>query len=259
MTSPVLLEREDHLAFLTLNRPEALNALDRPTVLALRDAVRGLRDDPQTRVVVLGGSGERAFSVGADLKERRAMATPEVLTLRSLIVETVRELNTLNKPVIAAVRGFALGGGFEVALACDLLIAGEGATFGFPEVTLGIIPGAGGTQTLTRAVGKARAKELIFTGRRFGAHEALQFGVAARVVPDDQVQTAARELAGSIAKNAPLAVQQAKRVMDLGSEVDLGTAWQLEAEAYNLCLLTEDRDEGLRAFAEKRQPQYKGR
>lgn len=256
---PVLVDRQAGLAFVTLNRPEALNALDRPLALALRAQIRELRDDSAVRVVVVRGAGSRAFSVGADLKERAGMPMHEVITLRGLLVETVRALNALAKPTIAAVRGYAMGGGMEVALACDFIIAAESAQFALPEVTLGIIPGAGGTQTLARLVGKTRAKELIFRGRRIDAAEARQLGIVLEVVPDDGLDDAVLHFAADIAKNAPLAVQQAKLAIELGAGTDLETGWRIEAEAYNLCLLTEDREEGLRAFAERRPPRFQGR
>ena len=255
----VLLERQGHLATLTLNRPESLNAINVALVHDLQAACGELETDEQVRVVLLRGAGERAFCVGADLKERKGMGLPETQKLRAALVHSFRRLNALPMPTIAAVHGWALGGGFELALCCDLIVAAEDARFGLTEVTLGIMPGGGGTQLLPRLIGKSLAKLLIYTGRRIEASEAERLGIAVRVVPQAELESAALALAEEIAANAPISLRQAKKAIDSGFHLDLDTAFAFEAEIYNATLLSEDRLEGLRAFAEHRKPEYKGR
>jgi enoyl-CoA hydratase/carnithine racemase len=255
----VLIERREQVTVLTLNRAAALNAINRAVVHGLRDVCGQLQQDDQTRVVVVRGAGERAFCVGADLKERRELPLHETQRLRTELVQAFRRLNALPMATIAAVRGFALGGGFELALCCDLIVAAEDASFGLPEVTLGIIPGGGGTQLLPRLIGKSQAKRLIFTGRRIDAAEAERLGLAVQVVAPTDLLSAALQLAGEIAGNAPIALRQAKKAIDTGFSLDLDSAFAFEAEAYQAILLSEDRLEGLAAFAERRKPVYRGR
>ena len=255
----VLLGRQGHIATLTLNRPDAMNAINAAMLRDLLAACRELEADDQTRVVVVRGASERAFCAGADLKERRDLDLPATRRLRAELMRTFRALNALPMPTIAAVHGFALGGGFELALCCDLLLAADDARFGLTEVTLGIIPGGGGTQLLPRLVGKSMAKLLIFTGRRIEATEAERLGLAIRVVPRAELESATMALAEEIAANAPISLRQAKRAIEAGYHLDPDTAFAFEAEAYNAVLLSEDRLEGLRAFAERRKPQYRGR
>jgi enoyl-CoA hydratase/carnithine racemase len=255
----VLLERREHVATLTLNRPDALNAINTRLVHDLYAACQQLTTDEQVWTVVLRGSGERSFCVGADLKERRGMDLPATQQLRARLVRSFRALNALPMPTIAAVHGWALGGGFELALCCDLIVASDDARFGLTEVTLGIIPGGGGTQLLPRLVGKSLAKLLIYTGRRIEAAEAERLGIAVRVVPRAELESAAMALADEIAANAPISLRQAKKAIDGGYHLDLDSAFAFEAELYNATLLSEDRIEGLRAFAERRKPDYKGR
>jgi enoyl-CoA hydratase len=254
----VLVERRGPVALLTLNRPAALNAINRPLIEALEAACRELQQDRDVWVVVLRGAGERAFCVGADLKERRELSLVETQRLRSDLVQAFRLLNSLPMPTIAAVRGFALGGGFELALCCDLIVAADDARFGLPEVSLGIIPGGGGTQLLPRLIGKSQAKRLIFTGRRIDAAVAERLGIAVEVVPVAELGQAALGLAEEIAGNAPISLRQAKKAIDTGFPLDLESAFAFEAEAYNATLLAEDRLEGLAAFAERRKPVYRG-
>ena len=255
----VLLDHQGHIATLTLNRPEALNAVNGPLIDALEAACRELEADDQTRVVIVRGSGERAFCAGADLKERRALDLVETKKRRADLVRTFRRLNSLPMPTIASVHGWALGGGFELALCCDLIVAADDARFGLTEVTLGIMPGGGGTQLLPRLIGKSLAKLLIFTGRRIEATEAEQLGIVVRVVPRAELEAATFALAEEIADNAPISLRQAKKVIDGGFHLDMDTAFTLEAEAYSAVLLAEDRLEGLAAFAERRKPRYRGR
>jgi enoyl-CoA hydratase len=253
------LEGRDHLAVLTLNRPEALNAISTELAADLLEACQAYQRDDELWVALLRSGSERAFCVGADLKERRGMDLAAWRRQRELFGRAFGGLAALEKPLIGVVDGLALGGGCEIALLCDFILAGERAEFGLPEVKLGIIPGGGGTQTLARRVGSALAKELIFSGRSLRAEEALRVGLVNRVVPSAQLWGAALELAGQILENGPLAVRQAKKAIQHGADLSLGAAIALETEAYNVCLLSEDRAEGIAAFNERRKPQFRGR
>jgi enoyl-CoA hydratase/carnithine racemase len=255
----LLVEKKEHFCWIKLNRPEALNALNTQMARDLIAALQEVTLDRDIWVVGLTTTTDRAFGVGADLKERKSMSTEEILNQRALFVRIPAALRALPQPFIAGVKGFALGGGFEMALLADLIIAGDNAQFGLPEVRVGLIPGNGGTQTLPRVVGKMRAKEMIFTGKRISAPEALAMGIVNKVVPVDKVEEAGIDLGKEICANAPVAVRQAKRSIDLGMEVDLNTALQVEIEAYNVNVATEDRQEGIRAFNERRPPQWKNR
>ncbi len=251
-------ERHEHVVTWTLNRPEALNAFNRPLLDALGAVVAAAREDRTLRCAIVTGAGERAFSAGADLKERRGMSLEDTRRFVELIGGTFDAVAQLPFPTVAAVNGVAFGGGMELCLACDLRVLADHATIGLTEVSVGIMPGAGGTQRLPRLVGTARAKELIFSARRLDAKEALAMGLAQRVVPREDLMASARELAGRIAKQAPLAVRQAKHAIDAGLDVPMQRGLQIEAEAYAQLLHTEDRVEGLKAFAEKREPRYRG-
>lgn len=254
----VLVEQRGWILLLILNRPNVANCLNLPTLLQLRATLEEFRFDPLFRAVVITGSGGKAFCAGADLKERQGMTMVEVRRYVRTIRQAFDEVAAYSKPVIAAINGQAFGGGLELALACDIRVAAEGARMGLTECTLGIIPGAGGTQRLTRLVGPGRAKELILSGRRVGASEALAMGLVERLVPAEALLSEALDLAGIIAANAPRAVEQAKFAIDRGSQTDLATGLELEAKAYETLLPTRDRLEGLAAFAEKRKPQYVG-
>ncbi|GAB6061989.1 enoyl-CoA hydratase [Deferrisoma palaeochoriense] len=260
MSEPtVLVEREDGLCLITLNRPQVMNSISFQMLLDLNRVLDEVRFDTSVRCVVITGAGDRAFCAGADLKERAGMTEDQVRRYIHTIRNTFTEVENLPMPVIAAVNGVALGGGTELALASDLRIASENATLGLTETSLAIIPGAGGTQRLPRIVGKAKAKELIFTAKRISAAEALEIGLVNRVVPLARLLDAARELAAAIAKNGPLAVRAAKRAIDRGMEMDLADALVFESTCYETLIPTEDRLEGLRAFREKRKPEYQGR
>jgi len=246
------------MATITLNRPESLNALSFPTLMELRRIITDLRSQRSIRVVIITGSGSKAFCTGADLKERAGMTHDEVCRFIFTIRETFSAIAQLPVPVICALNGIALGGGTELALACDLRIAAEHAVMGLTEVSLGIIPGAGGTQRLPRLIGVGKAKELIFTGRKVMAPEALELGLVNKVVPGENLLAEACRLAGEIADNAPVAVQQAKLAINHGLEMDLANGLVLESNAYEVCIPTRDRLEGLAAFREKRKPVYSG-
>ncbi|MDR6224816.1 enoyl-CoA hydratase [Desmospora profundinema] len=251
-------ERKEGISIITLNRPEVYNALNLSALEELKRIVQELVHSKATRVVVITGSGEKAFCSGADLKERRGMNEEQVRRYILTIRETFQAVARLPKPVIAAVNGVALGGGMELALACDLRVADEHAVFGLTETSLGIIPGAGGTQRLARLAGPSKAKELIFTARRITARDALEMGLLNQVVEADTVMEAAMELAERINQNAPLALSQAKFAIDYGMEADLDTGLALETKAYEALIPTKDRLEGLNAFKEKRKPIYLG-
>jgi enoyl-CoA hydratase/carnithine racemase len=260
MTEAVLTtETDGGVAWLTLNRPQVMNSLNFELVHALRDQIEVLRFDPAVRVVVIRGAGEKAFCAGADLKERAALSPVEVRTYIYTIRSTFSAIERLSKVVIAAVNGVALGGGTELALAADLRVAAETATMGLTETRLAIIPGAGGTQRLPRLVGKGKAKELIFTGTRIGAAEALKIGLVNRVCALGDLKSTCQQLADQICETGPVAIEQAKYAIDYGFEADLDTGMAIESNAYWVCIPTEDRLEGLAAFREKRKPVYKGR
>ena len=253
------IARQEHIAIVKINRPQAMNALSTQTARELLAALEELELDNEVFAAVFTAAGDRAFCVGADLKERKTMNRDEMKKQRALFVKTFTAVAQFPKPMVAAVNGFALGGGCEFALCCDFIVASEKATFGLPEVGLAIIPGGGGTQLLPRVIGRALAKELIFTGRRIPAQEAYRLGLANHVAPPEKLMEKTMEIMLEITKNGPIALQQAKRSINLGMELELNTALALEAECYNVCLTTEDRDEGLRAFNEKRKPVYRGR
>jgi enoyl-CoA hydratase/carnithine racemase len=254
----VLLRKEGAIGVLTLNRPEVYNCLDLETLFTLRRLIAEIGADREIRAVIVTGAGEKAFCSGADLKERRTMTDRQVQLYIRTIRDTFSELERLPKPVIAAINGVALGGGTELALACDLRVMSESAQMGLTETSLGIIPGAGGTQRLPRLIGKGKAKELIFTARRVHADEALAIGLVNRTAPRDQVMASALALAEEMAANAPLALAQAKFAIDYGMEADLATGLAMESNAYQVLIPTRDRLEGLEAFKEKRKPVYRG-
>jgi enoyl-CoA hydratase/carnithine racemase len=255
--STVALERDGRIAWLTLDRPDAANALSRALVRDVRAALDSLRADPP--VLVVTGAGEKAFCAGADLKERRAMTLEETRAFLGELNGMVDALAAYPQPVIAALGGAAYGGGLELALACDLRLAAEGIEVGLPEVRLGIIPGAGGTQRLARLCGLAVAKELILTGRRIDAARARALGLLSAVVPADELRAEAQRWATELATAGPLAVGQAKRALDEGFGLSLAQGLVVERRCYEVVLASEDRNEGLRAFAEKRKPNFTGK
>lgn len=257
MSQEVLVERpSDGVALLRLNRPEVLNALSVPVRLALAAHIDALSDDPGVRAIVITGD-EKAFAAGADLVELRKRTVRDAQTKES--VSAWVALRACAKPLIAAVNGFALGGGSELAFHCDIIVAGEGAKFGLPEVKVGIMPGAGGTQRFVRAVGKYKAARYLLTGDFMSAATASEMGIVSEVVPDADVVPHALKLAARIAGLPPLAVAALKEVIALGPEASLETALALERKTFQLLFTTEDREEGIAAFLEKRKPMFKGR
>jgi enoyl-CoA hydratase len=251
-----LEEHREHVLVARLNRPEVLNALNSQMGRELAELWTRLAAEPGAlRCVVLTGAGERAFCAGADLKERDGMSPADWRAQHELFERGFMALMEFPLPVIAALNGHAFGGGLEIALCCDFLYAAGGARFALPEVRLGIMPGGGGTQNLARAVGERRAKELILSGRQFTADEGLAWGVFNRI----GTLSDALETAEAIAANAPLAVRQAKKAIHYGLQADLLTGYRFEIEAYNRLVDTDDRREGVRAFNEKRKPDFKGR
>jgi enoyl-CoA hydratase/carnithine racemase len=256
---PVLVEVRDGVGTVTLNRPAAANALSMELAGALGHAFAQLRGDERVRVVILTGAGAKAFCAGADLKERRAMTLEETRSFLRLLNSSVDAVAAFPRPVIAAINGAAFGGGLELALACDFRIAADTAEMGLVETRLGIIPGAGGTQRLARIAGPAVAKELILTGRRIGAARALAVGVVTEVVPASELPAAAMRLAAELAGAGPLALTQAKRAIDGGLHLPMPEALAHERACYDVVLESEDRNEGLAAFAEKRPPRFTGK
>jgi enoyl-CoA hydratase len=257
-TDTILSTVDDGIATLTLNRPEVMNALNFDIVRALDQQLETLRFDPAIRVLIITGAGDKAFCAGADLKERATLTPEQVMGFLFLLRRVFEEIEHFTKPVIAAVNGAAFGGGLEMALAADIRLAAENAVMGLTETRLAIIPGGGGTQRLPRLIGRGKAKELIFTGRRIAAAEALSIGLVNRVWPADQLQAQALKMAAEICQGGPIAVQQAKYAINAGLESDLHTGLGIEANAYRICIPTQDRLEGLAAFREKRKPVYKG-
>lgn len=255
----VAVEKREGVAVFTLNRPEAMNAINSGMLDALTEAVGSVRFDPEIRVVVITGAGEKAFCAGADLKERREMSETQVKAFLHTLRRLFSDIETLSKPVISAVNGFALGGGTEMALASDIRIASMNASMGLTETRLAIIPGGGGTQRLPRIIGKARAKELIFTGRRVDAREAMDIGLVNQICEPHLLMDEAMAMAQMICEAGPIAIEQAKYAIDAGFETDLGTGLGIESNAYRITIPTQDRLEGISAFLEKRKPVYKGK
>ncbi|WP_303672689.1 enoyl-CoA hydratase-related protein [Vampirovibrio chlorellavorus] len=250
----VRVEREQRVGLVQLHRPEALNALNGDLMRELIQVLELLDADPTIGCMVLSG-GEKAFAAGADIKQMAQASAIEMLSQDDLAVWD--RIRLIKKPIVAAVNGFALGGGCEVAMMCDLIIAGENAKFGQPEINIGVIPGAGGTQRLTRAVGKAKAMELILTGRPFKAAEALELGLINKVVADDQVMTEAKAMAHTIAEKPAVAVQLAKKAILKAFETTLEEGLDYERKLFYLNFATADQKEGMQAFQEKRPPVWK--
>jgi enoyl-CoA hydratase len=255
----ILLEQKGHTALITINRPEAMNAFNYDTLNELQQVVDSLRINPDVRVVIFTGSGEKAFSVGADLKERKTLTEAQVLRNVYKIGEVFQSVATLPQPTVAAMNGYAFGGGMELALACDFRLAAAGASMGLTETSLAIIPGAGGTQRLPRLIGESKALELILTAKRLTSEEAHEIGLVTRVVNKDNFFEEVHAFVEPMLSNGPVALQQAKYAVKNGMNVDLQTGLQIERKAYEITIPTEDRVEALLAFSEKRKPEFKGK
>lgn len=254
----LIFERRDRVGIITINRPDKRNALNIKTREEGAALLDELRTDTSVNVVVITGAGDKAFIAGADIGEfagRTAMMQRDVMTARSLF----NAIDTFPKPVIAMVNGYCLGGGCELALACDIRTASDKASFGQPEINLGIIPGGGGTQRLTRVVGEGKAMEMILTGEIIDAQTAFQIGLVNHVFPADQLEAKTLEIANRIAEKSPVALALAKEAVKIASRSTLDEGLRREVDLFALCFSTEDKDEGVRAFLEKRKPEFKGR
>ncbi len=255
----VLYEKKGNIAYVTVNRPKVLNALNTPTWSDLREAFEVARDDAAIRGVILTGAGDKAFIAGADIGELAQVSAFEAEQSSRFGQGVLDLIENLGKPVIAAVNGFALGGGCETAMACTIRVAVETARFGQPEVSLGLVPGGGGTQRLPRLVGRGRALQLILSGEMITAQEAYRIGLVNEIVPAAELITRAEAILRRIAANAPIAIKFALEAANKGMETSQGEGLLLEASYFGLCAATEDKKEGTTAFLEKRTPQFRGR
>jgi len=257
--SDLLFEVQGPIATITLNRPEAMNAFNWDMLAELGRVVESLRINPDVRVVMFKGAGEKAFSVGADLKERKTLTEEQVRRNVYKIGEVFSGIDSLPQPTIAAMNGYAFGGGMELALACDFRVASDQSLMGLTETSLAIIPGAGGTQRLPRLIGESKAMELILTAKRLTALEAKECGLVTRIAQHSRFMDEALELANEMLKNGPIALKQAKYAIKTGMNADLYTGLQIERKAYEITIPTEDRIEALIAFGEKRTPEFRGK
>jgi enoyl-CoA hydratase len=255
----IIYEKSEGIATITLNRPEALNAFSKEVVEEVLNAIEDVKADENVRVVILTGAGEKAFSAGADIKSMKGMNALKARELSQMGEKLCLALETLEKPVIAAINGYALGGGLEVAMACDIRIASENARMGQTEINIGLIPGWGGTQRLTRLIGITKAKELIFTGKMIDAKTAEQIGLVNMVVPQANFRETVRQFALELAQKAPVSLKVAKALINKGAETSLDVALTLEREGFGVVASTEDLQEGVSAFTEKRKPVFKGK
>ena len=255
----ILYQVDEHVATITLNRPDVHNAQNDTLRRELHDVFGALTTDDDIKVIVITGAGERAFSAGADIREFVATASPTQLRERRKRIEYRAMMDRCSQPIIAAINGFALGGGLELALACDIRITAENATLGLTEINLAIIPGGGGTQRLPRLIGRGKALEMILTGARIDAPTALRIGLVERVVPAAELAAAVEELARTIAAKAPVALRYAKEAVVKGLDLPLADGLRLEGDLSTLLRTTEDRLEGARAFIEKRKPRWQGK
>ncbi|MBI4055426.1 MAG: enoyl-CoA hydratase/isomerase family protein [Elusimicrobia bacterium] len=255
-TQELLVQREGPVAVHTLNRPKVLNALSDSLLESLVCALEQQDSDPEIRCMVVTG-GEKVFAAGADIQGMAEASVAQMLCSDRLA--KWQRLQKISKPLIAAVSGYALGGGCELAMCCDLIVASESAVFGQPEILIGVIPGAGGTQRLPRAIGKARAMEMILTGRRFDARKALEWGMVNRVVPPELLLAETMALAQEVARQAPLAVRAAKEAVLKALDLDIDSGLSYERKLFYLLFGTEDQKEGMRAFLEKRPPRFQGK
>jgi enoyl-CoA hydratase/carnithine racemase len=255
----ILYEKKSAIAYVTLNRPKVMNALNRATWEDIEAAFEDARDDDAIRGVILTGAGDKAFIAGADISELAHLSAVQAEQSSAYGQRVLNLIETLGKPVVAAINGFALGGGCETAMACTIRIASEAAKFGQPEVKLGILPGGGGTQRMPRLIGKGRALQLILTGGVISAPEAFRIGLVNEVVPPDQLIARAQAILNEIFFNAPVAVKFSLQAVNDGMETSLAEGLALEASYFGLCAGTEDKKEGTSAFLEKRKPRFQGR
>ncbi len=255
----LLFEKEGSIGLLTINRPQVLNALNRETMTEISQVVGKIATDPEVAVLIITGAGEKSFVAGADISEMRTLSALEGRAWSKFSQATFNAIENLPQPVIAAVNGYALGGGCELAMSCDIRIASDKAKFGQPEVLLGVVAAFAGTQRLPRLVGKGRAKELLFTGDQIDAAEACRIGLVNKVVPAGELLTAAKELAAKIISRGPVAVQLCKAAVNEGLDMDLESAQAYEAEVFGLCFATADQKEGMNAFVEKRPAKFTGK
>jgi enoyl-CoA hydratase len=255
----VLVECQGHCGIITINRPEVLNALNLSTLEEIRSAVRTLAEDPVVRGIILTGAGSKAFVAGADIAHLATLGPREAHAFSAAGGKTLRTIETVDTPVIAAVNGFALGGGCELALSCDVIIASTRARFGQPEVNLGVIPGFGGTQRLARLIGKNLARYMCFTGEIFDAEWAHRVQIAAEIVEPDALLPRCVEIVETIATKGPLAIAAAKRVIQMGFNLNLDTALEMESMAFSSLFATDDLKEGMSAFLDKRRAEFEGK
>jgi len=255
----IIYEKSEGIATITLNRPEVLNAFSKEVADEVLQAVEDIRNDENVRVVILTGAGEKAFSAGADIKAMKGMNALKARELSLMGEKICNAFENLEKPVIAAINGYALGGGLETAMSCDIRIASENARMGQTEVNIGLVPGWGGTQRLTRLIGATKAKELIYTGKIIDAKTAEQLGIVNMVVSADKLKETVRQFALELAQKAPVALKVAKALINKGAEISLDAAIALEREGFGVAASTEDLQEGVSAFIEKRKPTFKGK
>ncbi len=254
----IIFEIKDTIALITFNRPKAMNALNNALLSELSDAIDKISNNEDIRALVLTGAGDKSFVAGADITEIATFGPLQARNFSETGHNIIGKLQKLAIPVIAAVNGFALGGGSEIALACDFIYASDKAKFGLPEINLGIIPGFGGTQRLSRLIGKNIAKELIFTGKMISAEEALAIGFINKICPHESLMDEVYKIAGVIASKGRVSLRAAKQVIENGFNVDLATGCKMEIEAFSICLASEDAKEGTSAFLEKRKADFKG-
>lgn len=255
----IIVEKLDNIGKLSINRPDVRNALNRETRLEIEQGIQELSIDNEIKVVVVTGAGDKAFCAGADIRDMKDATPLEAIESAELGKRVFNKIESLEKPVIAMINGFALGGGCELALACDIRIASDKARLGQPEINLGFIPGYAGTQRLPRLVGKAVAKELIMIGDLIDANEAYRIGLVNKVVPADKLERTVMDIAKKLASRSPIALKEAKYCIDRGMETNTAVGSALETEAFGICFSTWDHSEGINAFLEKRTPGFKGK